>query len=180
MEKAVNDTATTSAIPLTAAQAGLVSCETCALLSRPADPAEPGYCPRCGDDARLAPPPLHPVHLGAAHRRGDLFYPRQRSAGAEHDHARFRRCRKHHGRRGVSLHFGIVAARADRADRQRDDPARQAGRARLSADHGAARLDSRATASAPGSTAWSSSSAAGRCSMCSSTLSPSRWCSSSR
>src|SRR5580765_960829 len=39
-----------SAIPLTAAQAGLVSCETCALLSRPADPAEPGYCPRCSGE----------------------------------------------------------------------------------------------------------------------------------
>ena len=37
-----------NATPLTAAQAGLVSCETCALLSRPADAAEPGYCPRCG------------------------------------------------------------------------------------------------------------------------------------
>src|SRR6266702_4805301 len=37
-----------SAIPLTAAEARLVSCETCALLSRPADAAEPGYCPRCG------------------------------------------------------------------------------------------------------------------------------------
>jgi len=37
-----------NAAPLTAAQAGLVSCETCALLLRPADPAEPGYCPRCG------------------------------------------------------------------------------------------------------------------------------------
>jgi paraquat-inducible protein A len=36
---------------LTAAQAGLVSCETCGLLSRPADVAEPGYCPRC--DAEL-------------------------------------------------------------------------------------------------------------------------------
>jgi len=33
---------------LTAAQAGLVACETCDLLSRPADMAEPGYCPRCG------------------------------------------------------------------------------------------------------------------------------------
>jgi paraquat-inducible protein A len=33
---------------LTAAQAGLVSCETCHLLSRPAAPAEPGYCPCCG------------------------------------------------------------------------------------------------------------------------------------
>jgi paraquat-inducible protein A len=32
---------------LTAAQAGLVSCETCHLLSRPAAD-EPGYCPRCG------------------------------------------------------------------------------------------------------------------------------------
>src|SRR5258705_7954432 len=39
-----------TAIPLTAARAGLVSCETCALLSRPADPAEPGYCPRCGGE----------------------------------------------------------------------------------------------------------------------------------
>ena len=37
-----------SAIPLTAAEAGLVSCESCSLLSRPADAAEPGYCPRCG------------------------------------------------------------------------------------------------------------------------------------
>ena len=35
---------------ITAAQAGLVSCETCALLSRPADAAEPGYCPRCGGE----------------------------------------------------------------------------------------------------------------------------------
>ena len=34
----------------TAAQAGLVSCEACHLLSRPADPAEPGYCPRCGEE----------------------------------------------------------------------------------------------------------------------------------
>ena len=33
---------------MTAAQAGLVSCETCSLLSRPANAAEPGYCPRCG------------------------------------------------------------------------------------------------------------------------------------
>lgn len=37
-----------SAVPLTAAQAGLVSCEMCRLLSRPADATEPGYCPRCG------------------------------------------------------------------------------------------------------------------------------------
>ena len=36
--------------PLTAAEAGLLSCETCALLSRPADPSEPGYCPRCGGE----------------------------------------------------------------------------------------------------------------------------------
>jgi paraquat-inducible protein A len=35
--------------PLTAAQAGLVSCETCGLLSRPADVAEPGFCGRCGE-----------------------------------------------------------------------------------------------------------------------------------
>lgn len=40
----------TAATALTAAEAGLVSCETCALLSRPADAAEPGYCPRCGGE----------------------------------------------------------------------------------------------------------------------------------
>jgi paraquat-inducible protein A len=33
---------------LTAAQAGLVACETCGLLSRPVSAVEPGYCPRCG------------------------------------------------------------------------------------------------------------------------------------
>jgi paraquat-inducible protein A len=37
-------------IALTAAQAGLVSCETCSLLSRPVNQAEPGYCPRCGGE----------------------------------------------------------------------------------------------------------------------------------
>ena len=39
-----------TATALTAAQAGLVSCETCALLSQPADAAEPGFCPRCGGE----------------------------------------------------------------------------------------------------------------------------------
>jgi paraquat-inducible protein A len=33
---------------LSALEAGLVSCHTCKLLSRPAHSAEPGYCPRCG------------------------------------------------------------------------------------------------------------------------------------
>jgi len=33
---------------LTAGGAGLVACETCALLSRPVEVAEPGYCRRCG------------------------------------------------------------------------------------------------------------------------------------
>jgi paraquat-inducible protein A len=37
-----------TASALTAARAGLVSCETCHLLVRPAAPDEPGYCPRCG------------------------------------------------------------------------------------------------------------------------------------
>ena len=34
----------------TAARAGLVLCETCSLVSRPAEAAAPGYCPRCGDE----------------------------------------------------------------------------------------------------------------------------------
>ena len=35
--------------PVTAAQAGLVSCEACHLLSRPAGSHELGYCRRCGE-----------------------------------------------------------------------------------------------------------------------------------
>jgi paraquat-inducible protein A len=34
---------------LTAARAGLVSCEACHLLSRPARAGEPGFCSRCGE-----------------------------------------------------------------------------------------------------------------------------------
>jgi paraquat-inducible protein A len=37
-----------TATALTAAEAGLVSCETCGLLARPAEVVAPGYCPRCG------------------------------------------------------------------------------------------------------------------------------------
>jgi len=33
----------------TAAQAGLLSCEACQLLSRPASAEEPGFCSRCGE-----------------------------------------------------------------------------------------------------------------------------------
>jgi paraquat-inducible protein A len=32
-----------------AAAAGLTSCISCSLVCRPADPAEPGFCPRCGE-----------------------------------------------------------------------------------------------------------------------------------
>jgi len=35
---------------LTGIKLGLVSCEVCGLLSRPADVNEPGYCPRCGEE----------------------------------------------------------------------------------------------------------------------------------
>jgi paraquat-inducible protein A len=34
---------------LTAAQVGLVSCEACHLLERPASTSEPGFCRRCGE-----------------------------------------------------------------------------------------------------------------------------------
>ena len=40
-----------TATALTAAEAGLVACEACGLLSRPVGRREPGHCPRCG--ARL-------------------------------------------------------------------------------------------------------------------------------
>jgi paraquat-inducible protein A len=35
---------------VTAAEAGLVACETCSLLSRPAQHREAGHCPRCGGE----------------------------------------------------------------------------------------------------------------------------------
>jgi paraquat-inducible protein A len=35
--------------PVTTRRLGLVSCETCRLLARPAGAQEPGYCPRCGE-----------------------------------------------------------------------------------------------------------------------------------
>jgi paraquat-inducible protein A len=35
-------------VALSAAEAGLVSCKTCHLVSRPADRTNLGYCPRCG------------------------------------------------------------------------------------------------------------------------------------
>ena len=37
-----------NAVALSAAEAGLLSCRTCQLLSRPADAANPGHCPLCG------------------------------------------------------------------------------------------------------------------------------------
>ena len=77
-----------------------------------------------------APPPLDPVHVGARHRRRDPVHPGQCAAGADHDDARLVGVRHDHQRRRLPLRIGIVAARADRAGRERDDPAGQAGRAR--------------------------------------------------
>jgi paraquat-inducible protein A len=39
-----------SGVAPTAARAGLVSCEACGLLVRPASRKEPGHCPRCGGE----------------------------------------------------------------------------------------------------------------------------------
>ncbi len=41
---------------LTGARAGLVSCEACGLLSRPAHADDPGYCPRCGEELTFRRP----------------------------------------------------------------------------------------------------------------------------
>jgi paraquat-inducible protein A len=38
---------------LTAGKLGFVSCEACGLLTKPADPKEPGHCPRCGEELAL-------------------------------------------------------------------------------------------------------------------------------
>lgn len=40
---------TSATSTVTAAQAGLVCCESCHLVSRPANAEEPGFCPRCGE-----------------------------------------------------------------------------------------------------------------------------------
>ena len=45
-----------TAAGLTAASQGLVSCEACSLLSRPAHHDDPGHCPRCGDALELRRP----------------------------------------------------------------------------------------------------------------------------
>jgi paraquat-inducible protein A len=45
-----------SARALTAAQAGLVSCESCHLLSQCGDVDEPGFCPRCGEQLEVRRP----------------------------------------------------------------------------------------------------------------------------
>jgi paraquat-inducible protein A len=41
---------------LSAARRGLVSCRDCGLLSRAADPHEPGFCPRCGAELHFRHP----------------------------------------------------------------------------------------------------------------------------
>jgi paraquat-inducible protein A len=38
---------------LTGIKLGLVSCESCGLLSRPVKVDEPGHCPRCGEELEL-------------------------------------------------------------------------------------------------------------------------------
>jgi paraquat-inducible protein A len=38
---------------VTGVKLGLVSCETCGLLSRPADTVQPGHCPRCGNELSM-------------------------------------------------------------------------------------------------------------------------------
>ncbi len=40
----------------TGAEAGLLSCRVCGLLSRPAGAGEPGRCPRCGEDLAFRRP----------------------------------------------------------------------------------------------------------------------------
>ncbi len=125
---------------LTAAQAGLVSCETCGLLSRPADPATHRVLPALrrarSPGAASAPSSTR----GPLHRRGDLLRPGQRPARCYDDRARVDRVRHHPGRRDPPVAHRIVAARAHRAGRQRDGSAGQDRRARLPPRHRAARL----------------------------------------
>jgi paraquat-inducible protein A len=45
-----------SSTAISAAQAGLISCEICHLLARPAGAAEAGFCPRCGEELAVRRP----------------------------------------------------------------------------------------------------------------------------
>jgi paraquat-inducible protein A len=45
-----------SGVPITAMQHGLQCCETCGLLSRPAEDAEEGCCPRCDEELAFRKP----------------------------------------------------------------------------------------------------------------------------
>ena len=47
------ESAAISAVMLTGIKLGLLSCESCGLLSRPVDINEPGHCPRCGQELAL-------------------------------------------------------------------------------------------------------------------------------
>ena len=45
-----------TATAATAAQLGLMSCEACQMLSRPAAPGQPAYCRRCGEELEFRHP----------------------------------------------------------------------------------------------------------------------------
>ena len=77
---------------------GLVSCEACGLLSRPAHAEEPGDCPRCGEELEFRRRDAIQRILGADPRRGDLLPPGQHPAGDADDHADVRGARHHHQR----------------------------------------------------------------------------------
>ena len=126
---------------VTAASLGLVSCEACQLLSRPANRPRAGLLPPLRRKAGIPPREVDREHVGPGRRGDHLLHPGQRAPDIHHDDAGRGRARHDIERRGVSLHVRVVAACAHRADRERDDSARQARCARLPADHGAARLD---------------------------------------
>ncbi|MBP2685090.1 MAG: Paraquat-inducible protein [Deltaproteobacteria bacterium] len=103
---------------------GFVSCEACGLLSRPAGAGEPGECPRCGGELEF--------------RRRDAI---QRTWAFVIAAAI---CYLPANILPVMLTTTLTSEQlvpgADPADRERDDPAGEAGGPRVSPGHGAARL----------------------------------------
>ena len=113
---------------VTAASVGLVSCEACQLLSRPASRHEPGFCRRCGEKLEFRREKSIENTWALVIAAAICYIPANAlpvftttTLGEEEPDTILER-------RGVPLHVGVVAARAHRADRERDDPARQARR----------------------------------------------------
>ena len=153
---------------ITATRAGLVACHACGRVNRRVTVDHAQHCARCGAHAAPAQSRQPDAHLGAADRRRVPVYSGESAAGDAHGvAARLGRRHDHERRRAISGPRRL-AARRDRVHRQHHGADAQARACWCCSPspRSAARAGGRG--SAPRCTGWSSASAAGRCSTCSS------------